>query len=402
MKRANWLALVLFVFPAALLYAGTAVEDLGVTKGDPIETGFLFVDGRHIDAPYIVERRGVDIYVNGVMVSPGPEYPPYDYRVATDPGDPPADISPVRPLPPGVDERAAYWARKARYVFQHYQEVTARAIMVDTYGKSPFIWKVTINPDTPDTMKIMAKDGDSYAKVFFSRPEHSQPPPTPDQVLKAVEKTRLCWEGFLKGQTTVIFCGKGAQLGATREKALAMLDALMRAATLDDKVDAVGRAFPSLVLSDGVRGMLRDFNVTPRLTERYAAPRAAWDAGKKSHSAAAEDAFNTAWDAEMAEKEALRTAAVRACAYTAMEDFGVTKGDPVETGFLFMDGRYIDAPYIVERRGVDIYINDLLVERGPEYPPFDYRVDIDPGAPPADLFPTDVQPGVNARDSYWA
>ena len=42
--------------------------------------------------------------------------------------------------------------------------------------------------------------------------------------------------------------------------------------------------------------------------------------------------------------------------------FGVSKGEPIYSGWMIVKGRYIDAPYIVEQRGYGIFVNDLLVE----------------------------------------
>lgn len=47
-----------------------------------------------------------------------------------------------------------------------------------------------------------------------------------------------------------------------------------------------------------------------------------------------------------------------------IEKFGVNRGLPIYDGFLFFDGEYMPAPYVVERWGVDVYINGVLVERG--------------------------------------
>ena len=44
-------------------------------------------------------------------------------------------------------------------------------------------------------------------------------------------------------------------------------------------------------------------------------------------------------------------------------DFGVKTGKPVDRGFVFFDGRYIEAPYVVMRIGIAIYINKQEVHR---------------------------------------
>ena len=44
------------------------------------------------------------------------------------------------------------------------------------------------------------------------------------------------------------------------------------------------------------------------------------------------------------------------------EEFGTTVGSPINKGFVFFDGHYLDAPYIVTRKGLAIVINDKMLE----------------------------------------
>lgn len=45
-----------------------AVRDLGTTEGIPATNGFVFIDGKYIEAPYIVTRQGNGIFINGHLV----------------------------------------------------------------------------------------------------------------------------------------------------------------------------------------------------------------------------------------------------------------------------------------------------------------------------------------------
>ncbi len=56
----------------------------------------------------------------------------------------------------------------------------------------------------------------------------------------------------------------------------------------------------------------------------------------------------------------------------AMKVFGTKSGKAIETGFLFKDGVYVDAPYVVSNRGVDIYVNEVQVAALGKWPPVDY------------------------------
>jgi hypothetical protein len=65
----------------------------------------------------------------------------------------------------------------------------------------------------------------------------------------------------------------------------------------------------------------------------------------------------------------------------ALKAFGLKSGTPVDAGFVFMEGAYLDAPYTVSRRGGDIYINDTKIGTFASWSsvPLD---DNDPGIPP--------------------
>lgn len=66
-----------------------------------------------------------------------------------------------------------------------------------------------------------------------------------------------------------------------------------------------------------------------------------------------------------------------------LEKAGEKYGDPLNTGFVFINGRYIDTPYVVSRRGVHVFVNDQQIDWDhfwPTYPTFD--VTVDPGPVP--------------------
>ena len=55
---------------------------------------------------------------------------------------------------------------------------------------------------------------------------------------------------------------------------------------------------------------------------------------------------------------------------------------PIETGFVFIDGKYIEAPYIVERRDLAVSINGIQITKEFEWPIInEYAFDHDPGMP---------------------
>lgn len=55
-----------FAFPAVPRASGKA---LGVTRGKPFSSGAAFVNGKYLEPPYVVERWGTGIRINGTPVS---------------------------------------------------------------------------------------------------------------------------------------------------------------------------------------------------------------------------------------------------------------------------------------------------------------------------------------------
>jgi hypothetical protein len=75
----------------------------------------------------------------------------------------------------------------------------------------------------------------------------------------------------------------------------------------------------------------------------------------------------------------------------ALREFGSAALPPIDTGILIYNNRYIKPPYIIARHGLDILINDLPVEAGQSWPPFDPLVPTDPGDPPPGTHPWDPE-----------
>ena len=65
----------IFLIAALITFVASAIEipkasgaALGVTRGKPFSEGFVFINGRYVTPPYVVERWGVGIRINGMPV----------------------------------------------------------------------------------------------------------------------------------------------------------------------------------------------------------------------------------------------------------------------------------------------------------------------------------------------
>jgi len=151
-----------------------AIKDFGIARSKPIETGFFFWKYKYIPPPYVFERRGLDVYLNDIQIGKGMEWPPYDYAVKEDPGEPPPGTSPLDPSTQGVDNRDDYWARKYRYIYQHNPRDKANDMIVELYSKCPKITKIV--REGPESLLVSAQGREPFYWVIGDTADDRIPP----------------------------------------------------------------------------------------------------------------------------------------------------------------------------------------------------------------------------------
>ncbi len=227
-------------------YNPDPVAEFATAKSEPINTGFFFFDGKYIEAPYVVERKGLSIYINECCVSKGSEWPPYDWRVSEDPGDPPADHSPLGPAVKGIDPRDGYWARKARYLWQHYDEATAREMLIAAYKASPAVTDVAIDPET-GWPRVTDKDGKSSLIMMSVWPEHLVGPPSRQEYLDGAESRREHWSWLLRRPTMALFVKGGSSSAFQGQAGLEMIGVLTSDKSPEEKMTGTASHWGDLV-----------------------------------------------------------------------------------------------------------------------------------------------------------
>ncbi len=174
-----------------------AIKDFGISKGKPINRGVLFYDCKLVKAPYAVERRGLDIYINGLLVSRSPEWPPYNYAVDKDPGDPPPGSSPLDPTPKREDPRDDYWSRKWRYLASHCEYETAKGMMLELYRGCPRLRQVAVDEEVPFLVLVVDEKGKETTLGLEPLTRWRQKPRTKDEVLADAESGKSYYEELL-------------------------------------------------------------------------------------------------------------------------------------------------------------------------------------------------------------
>lgn len=134
-------------------------KEYGVTTGQPIETGFVFLDGKYLDAPYTVSRKGGSVYINEHWV----------YRTAGD-DKPPLMAHPEKvKLPEGIDKNTSLYDKRMGEYFRnmiaavqatHTREEEIK-IMEAVYRKLPFIKDAKVDEKEPDLLHVTTYRGET-------------------------------------------------------------------------------------------------------------------------------------------------------------------------------------------------------------------------------------------------
>ena len=180
------------------------VDEFGVQEGASIETGYMFFDGRYLERPYIVTRKGLAVFVNDTMVCKPEDWPPADYRVNQEPVLP-AGITSNSTL----DDVRGYLSQKSLYILQHSPQNYGEQD-IETWKALPFVTNVVMSNYT---MLVYTVGGGEPIHVGTMIPKlmTPRPPPTKDEVRGIVEGKRLEIEQRLRESTAVFTFGSGSR-----------------------------------------------------------------------------------------------------------------------------------------------------------------------------------------------
>ncbi len=248
------------------------VRTFGTARSEPVDAGFYFRTGTYVEAPYIVERRGLDIYIDGHLISKGPEWPPYDYRVDEDPGDPPDGSSPFDSRDKHGDPRDSFWAKKWRYLMAHYAHEKAKRIMLETYLKCPEVKEVNWHEVDPDVAIVVGVSGARKNLSLRSMSMFSRAPITEKEMLERREKKREFYAKMLSSPVALfdVVSRGGAELYIPESKVIQAIKALVSEKTYKQKVSALASLGIMHPKSHVLQRIVKEFRGSPQLEERIA------------------------------------------------------------------------------------------------------------------------------------
>lgn len=179
------------------------VRDFGTTAGKPIEKGFVFYNGRYIDAPYAVVRRGLGIFIDDALICRPTQWPRPSLAQENDPN-----------LPEWITQNSAFedvrdhLVRKYHYLIPHYSEKEAITKYVEHIRNLPCVKDLKFT--TESSIEVTTFSGEVWpielSSSFLRRTQRMKY--DKNSVLQRTEAKRKYYEdGLLRGDCFFIFDG---------------------------------------------------------------------------------------------------------------------------------------------------------------------------------------------------
>jgi hypothetical protein len=247
------------------------IKEYGVQEGKPIDAGFVFFDGRYIEAPYVVARKGLCVYINETLVfrHAGP--------VAVFPGD----VDPQ--LPPDLTQDTSfydksfsdYMRQKVAYVQKHFKREEEIKIMEQVYRGLPCVTEAHLDAEVPTILHITTFRGESIP--IGLDPPRRKAPQDKASVLAQVEGVRKNYEERLhKGDCFFLFdAGGRISFGAARvAQCLPRIAEILRSqAPTDVKVKKLQQEGMPDLKSGSFAKLITSFSASSQLDERLRKPQ---------------------------------------------------------------------------------------------------------------------------------
>ena len=211
-------AFLLVLLVLAFQYPHVAMAQEGTEAPEDVDSGFLFYDGKYIEAPYRVENRDLAVFINGLQITPYPWIRP-SLSVTEDPGRPPGvtretsldDLYKIK-----WQGRMPCTSAKFLYLWGKYGEEKAQRRMITYYRSLSCIKKAT--RVYGDGVKLTDYKGNSLVAELSIPGRLLQPPPTEEELQKQVDATAAFYKELLQQGDCYFFFKKGAALIMTERK----------------------------------------------------------------------------------------------------------------------------------------------------------------------------------------
>jgi len=207
---------ILIILISNILFAQNLSKS--IYKSDPINRGFVFVDGKYIDAPYVVEAKDFSVYINGVQIKRKYEWPVInEYEFDHHPGIPSeatkyTTFEEARNLCEPT-KGITYATAVQWYLFGHYDYDIAFQMTLDYYRSLPYVKSLT--KDSVGCYIIENYSGEKHS-IFLGGPwmkklnriwgpNGTGPPKRKEIESKCIKSAEKRAERLIKGDLFMIF-----------------------------------------------------------------------------------------------------------------------------------------------------------------------------------------------------
>jgi len=248
-------------------------NEFGVKEGIVLNSGFVLIEGRYIEAPYRVSQIGLAVYVNDARLRGPLNWPVGLPNAANDPS-----------APEGVTTNTTWAAFRTNfaqiihskwlYTHQNFPPETAAKKLEEFYASLPFIRKTTLEDSGSLRMESFA--GEKIALDIDPPDPRTLVPITREKMLANLELTRSRYERILTQGGTIIMrhVGGGEILlppRKTMEVFPEVVEILASQNSREEKDRELSRVGMGFLTESPIREKLEaNFKATPQLKERIA------------------------------------------------------------------------------------------------------------------------------------
>lgn len=248
------------------------VDEFGTMVGEPVSNGFVFIDGAYVDAPYVVTRKGLAVFINDKMIQAPAPWPP--------PQEEPTQKFVDPKLPASVNENTSqfdpvlvrYLSYKSAYIRSHYPKGKALRLLRDVYADLPCVQRAGLDARRPVILIVTWSDGETD-RVRLIPFEGRQPVKLDKEgVLKRLESERRMYEERLEKGDYYMFFSEGGKITGgsqgSRELLPRIVSILRSAKSAEAKLREVQQAGLSVVNSESFTSIVTQFSASEQLEKR--------------------------------------------------------------------------------------------------------------------------------------
>ncbi|MFH1232164.1 MAG: hypothetical protein V1709_11790 [Planctomycetota bacterium] len=277
MKIVNAIFIWVLIMAFPLILKAEPVEDslwideFGVKKGESINSGFVFLNGKYIDVPYVVTRKGLALFLNDKMIEPPIRWPPpaaVQNENITEPKLPAAITKNTSPFDSLLIK---YIGEKNAYIRIHSPPKETLKLLLKTYQELPCVDNARIDSKYPEIAIVRWHNGSSD-RIRLSKFEGREPLKyDKESILGLLEGERNNLEERLKKGDTYFLFDKGGKItfGEQNTKDLLprLVEILESKESLEIKLNLVHEIMP-YVNKDTFASIVTNFSVSPQLEKR--------------------------------------------------------------------------------------------------------------------------------------